>query len=189
MSQCSGTLSSTSPCLISCSQSGTPCNSSLFDSSSSSFLFRFSISADSLDGFPRAKSLVLSLLLVAGIFVVVSLLRWRCWRNKWRWSRGTRRQTKDNEWYIVRCVAIDFLAIFDEMWFFDRWSSGKCTHDPRRASREKELRDFLQETSLSRTNPILWHIPWLLLLFAPRRSLSPPSLGFSISSRFLIRLC
>ena len=51
---------------------------------------------------------------------------------------------------------------------FDRWSSGRSAHDLRRASQVKELRVFLQEASLSRTSPILWHFPWLLLLFAPR---------------------
>ena len=29
---------------------------------------------------------------------------------------------------------------------FDRWSSGRYTHDPHSASQEKELREFLQET-------------------------------------------
>ena len=33
----------------------------------------------------------------------------------------------------------------------DRWSSGKYTHDPRRVSREKELRELLQEEQPSRT--------------------------------------
>ena len=69
--RCSGTFSSTSPCLNSCSQSGTPCKSSLCNSSSSSFLFGFLISADSCDGSLRADSLVLSLLLVAGIYLSV----------------------------------------------------------------------------------------------------------------------
>ena len=52
---------------------------------------------------------------------------------------------------------------------FDRWSSGMCTHDPRRASREKVLREFRQEAHLSRMSPILWQKLLLLLLFAPRR--------------------
>ena len=39
-------------------------------------------------------------------------------------------------WYI----AINFLAIFGEMWFLT------AAHDPRRASQIKELRVFLQET-------------------------------------------
>ena len=52
-SRCSGTLSSTSPSLNSCSQSGTPCNSPLCNSSSS-FFFGFSISVDSI--LPAHKS-------------------------------------------------------------------------------------------------------------------------------------
>ena len=39
---------------------------------------------------------------------------------------------------------------------FDRWSSGKYTHDPRRAFRKRELREFLQEASPSRLRTILW---------------------------------
>ena len=68
------TLSPTSPCLNSCSQSGTLCNSSLCNSSSS-FLFGFSISADRCNGSSRANdsSLVLSLILVAGISVSVTV--------------------------------------------------------------------------------------------------------------------
>ena len=49
------------------------------------------------------------------------------------------------KWYIVGFFAINSLLISDEMWFFDRWSSGVYTHDPRRVSREKELREFFQE--------------------------------------------
>ena len=47
------------------------------------------------------------------------------------------------------------LAIFGEMWFLTAWSSGKYTHDPRRASRVKELPVFLQEALPSRISPIL----------------------------------
>ena len=73
-SRCSGTLSSTSPCLNSCSQSGTPCNSPLCNSSSSFFFFGFSISVDSCHECPRAdeSSLAFSLL-VAGISVSVTV--------------------------------------------------------------------------------------------------------------------
>ena len=71
MFRCSGTLSSANPCLNSCNQSSTPCNSSLCNSSSLSFLVGFSISADLRDGFSCANSLVLSLLLDAGISVPV----------------------------------------------------------------------------------------------------------------------
>ena len=65
---------------------------------------------------------------------------------------------------------------------FDCWSSGKYTHDLRRASREKELREFRQEAWPSRISPILWHVHWLFLLFAPRRWPSSPSSDSSMSS-------
>ena len=57
-----------------CSQSGTPCNSPLCNSSSS-FFWEFSISFDSCHEFPRAdeSSLVFSLLLVVGISVSVTV--------------------------------------------------------------------------------------------------------------------
>ena len=72
-SRCSGTLSCKSPCLNACSQSGTPCNWSLCNSSSSSFLFGFSVSAGSCDGFPRSSSLVLPLLSGAGYSLVITV--------------------------------------------------------------------------------------------------------------------
>ena len=46
-----------------------------------------------------------------------SILRWRCWRSRWRWSRGTRRQVRDNEWYVARNVATDPFAILGEKCF------------------------------------------------------------------------
>ena len=42
-------------------------------------------------------------------------------------------------------IAINSLAIFGEMWFLTAGPVVKKTHDPRRASREKEPREFLQE--------------------------------------------
>ena len=56
-----------------CSQSGTPFNWSLCTSSLSSLLFGFSISAGPCDRFSCTCSLVLSLLLVAGISVSVTV--------------------------------------------------------------------------------------------------------------------
>ena len=44
-------------------------------------------------------------------------LRWRCWRSRWRWAWRACRKTRDNEWYVVRRIAIDISAIVDEMWF------------------------------------------------------------------------
>ena len=75
VSRCCGTLSSTSPCLNSCSQSGKPYNWSLFYSSSSSFLFWFSMSADLCNGFPvlMIPRSHFPLLLVAGISVSVTV--------------------------------------------------------------------------------------------------------------------
>ena len=31
-------------------------------------------------------------------------------------SAGTRRQTRDNQWYLVRNIALDSFAIVGEMW-------------------------------------------------------------------------
>ena len=45
------------------------------------------------------------------------ILQWRCWESRWRWYRGTRRQTRDNKWHVVRYFAIDSFAFFGEMWF------------------------------------------------------------------------
>ena len=54
-------------------------------------------------------------------------------------------KTRDYEWHIVWHIAINSSALSDEMWFFDRGSSGMYTHDPRRPSRTKELRVFKQQ--------------------------------------------
>ena len=81
-SRFSGTLSSTSPCLNSCSHSGTPCNSSLCDSSSS-YLFGFSISAD-----PCNQCWWFLARTFPSCCWNFRSLRWRCRRI--RWSRGTR---------------------------------------------------------------------------------------------------
>ena len=68
-------------------------------------------------GFPVTLHSYSHFFLLLDVSVVASILRWRCRRSWWRWSRRTCRWTKDNEWYMVRCVAIDVRAIFDEMWF------------------------------------------------------------------------
>ena len=56
-------------------------------------------------------------------------------------------KTKNHKWYIVRCIAINSLALFGEMWFL--------TADPVvgfpmifRVSPTKKLREFLQEAKL-----------------------------------------
>ena len=78
---------------------------------------------------------------------------------------------------------------------FDRWSNSGKTHDTRRASREKELLEFLKEALPWRKSPILWHVPSLLLLFAPRRhhhhrtSRCPHGLQLSRLRSFLLTIC
>ena len=96
----------------SCSHSGTSCNSSLRNSSSSSFLFVFSVSAAPRDGFPRDSSLIISLLSVAGFSVLITV---SCDEDVEEAGEDEveelRRQARDNEWYVVRHIAIDVLAI------------------------------------------------------------------------------
>ena len=50
-------------------------------------------------------------------------------------------------------------------------------------SPRKTLREFLEEAKLWRLCPIVWHIPSLLYLFAPRRWPSSPSSDYLMSSR------
>ena len=49
--------------------------------------------------------------------------------------------TNSTEFDVLQSIPYTFLMRCG----FDRWSSGMYTHDPHRASREKELREFLQE--------------------------------------------
>ena len=165
--------------LKSWSHSGTSCNNSLRNSSSYSFLFVFSVSTDPRDGYPRNSSLVVSLLSVAGFSLLITVSYDEDVDEAG--EDEVEELTRDNELYVVLYIAIDSFAMLGEMWVFDHWSSGKYTHDPRRASREKELLLFLQKASRSRISPILKHFPWLLLLFAPRRCPSSPSSDSSIS--------
>ena len=99
---------------------------------------------------------------------------------KMTWKNSSRNQGLRMAHSLTYCN--EFSCHFGWDVVFDRWSSGNHTHDPRRASREKELREFLQEASLSRISPILWNILWLLLLCAPRRWPSSPSSDSSMSS-------
>ena len=115
----------------------------------------FSVSADLCSGFPRNSSLVLPLLSVAGFSVIAV----SCDEDVEEAGvddaeelvdkPGTTKGALFDLWQSV------LLPSFGEMCVFDRWSSGKYTHDPRRASREKELWVFLQEAPLSRVNQIL----------------------------------
>ena len=116
-----------------------------------------------------------------------SILWWRCWRSKWRWSGGIRWKTRDNEWHVVRHVAIDSVAMFGEMWFL---TTGPVVGIPMifaELPKWKSCGCFLQEASLQWRSPILWHVQWLLLLFAPRRWPSSPSWDSSTSSWSPIR--
>ena len=70
---CGWTFLSTRFSLKSCSHSGGSCDSSLRNSSSSSFLFVFSFSADPRDGIPRNSSLTISLLSFAGFSVLITV--------------------------------------------------------------------------------------------------------------------
>ena len=91
----------------SCSHSGTSRNSSLRNSSSSSFIFMCFYLWLLTHNFP---------FFCCWIFPF-NILRCRCWRSRCRWSRGTRRQIRDNEWYVLLCTALDSFAIFGAMWF------------------------------------------------------------------------
>ena len=128
--------------LNSCSQSGTPCHSSLCNSSSS-FFFRFSISADVCKRVPSCQWFLARTFTSSCCWnfrVSHSFVRWRCCRRS-KWGRGSRWKTKFDEWYVISCVAMKFLAIFDEMWFlatdlmvtvpkvfaeFSKWENCRC---------------------------------------------------------------
>ena len=127
--------------------------------SPSPFLFKFSVFACLGNGFPGNAALTLPLLSPAGFSVPI-----------------TESCDEDVEVGVFRWDVV-----------FDRWSSGKKTHDPRRASRAKELRVFLPEAQLWQISPTVWHFPWLLLWFAPRRWPSSPSSDSSMSSWSPIR--
>ena len=60
-----------------------------------------------------------------------------------------------HEWYVVRCVAIDLPAIFDEMWFLTTAPMVLTPCDLRRLFRVKQLPVYLREALLSRVNPFL----------------------------------
>ena len=79
-----------------------------------------------------------------------SILRWRCWRSRCRWRRGTRRQTKDNEWYVVRYHTLIFLQSVMRCGFL---TTGPVVGIPMILTefpKVNELWVFLQEASPSR---------------------------------------
>ena len=77
----------------------------------------FSVFADPRDGFPLNSALLLPLLSIAGFSGPITE----------SFDENVEEESEDdveklvdkprNEWYVVRCVAFDFLAIFGEMWF------------------------------------------------------------------------
>ena len=75
--------------------------------------FGFSISVGSGDEFPRTSTLVFTYWCCWRFRGSHGVLRWRCRRSRRRWSWGTCRQTRDNEWYIVLRVTLIF-AVPDE---------------------------------------------------------------------------
>ena len=78
--------------------------------------------------------------------------------------------------YLMRCG------------FFDHWSNGQKTHNPHRASRERELREFLQEALLDKQVQSL--ICTVASSFVSTSPLAVTTVvDFSISSRFPVRLC
>ena len=115
---CGWTFLSTRFSLKSWSSSGTSCNSPLRNSSSSSFLFVFLVSADPRDGFHRHSSPMNSLLSVTGFSVRITE---SCDDDVEESGEDEVeelfRQTMDYEWYIVWSIANNSFAIFGEMWF------------------------------------------------------------------------
>ena len=71
------------------------CNTSLRHSSSSSFLFVFSVSADPRDGFPRDSSLIISLLPVGGFSVLTTV---SCDEDVEETSEGEGEELVDRPW-------------------------------------------------------------------------------------------
>ena len=84
-SRCSGTLSSTRPCLNSCSHSGRSCDKFHRTSLLTWFLFGFSISAGPCDRYFFTRSLTSCWCWV--LRGSPGFLRWRCWRCwcSWTW--------------------------------------------------------------------------------------------------------
>ena len=122
------TLATTQFCLNSCSQSGKSCNSSsLCALSSSSILFGFSYSADFCNVFHRNSSLVLPL--IAARFPLPNT------------------ESSDED---VEEVGEDDVEKCLRHVVFDRWSNREYIRGPRKASRAKQMRVFLHETSPSR---------------------------------------
>ena len=185
-SRCSGTLSSNNQCLNSCSQSGTPCNSPLRNSSSS-FLFVISISVDSCHEFPPANesSLAFSLLLVAGISVSVTV---SCDGDVGEVDvveqLVDKPGTANGTWFDVsQWIFLPFLMRCG-FWPLVQWEL--YANYSQSFPYERTAGVFSRSITVT---PIHGRIPLPLLLLALRRWLSLPSSEFSISSRSPIRLC
>ena len=126
-------LSSTKFSLNSCSQAGNSRDTSLCTSSRSPFLFLFSVTVCLCGGFPRSSSLVLPLLSGTGFSVYLL-------------ASNTESCDEEEDEVGVSVVEelVDKPGTADGT-VFNRGSSGRYTHDPRRASGEQELREFRQE--------------------------------------------
>ena len=150
-------LSSTKFSLNSCSQLGNSCDKSLCTFSDSLFIFWFSVSVESCNGSPQALHSYFHFLLVLDFRCI-------CWHQI---------RNPVMKMMVVRYVAINSLAISEEMWFL--------TADPV-VCIPMVVTEFPERKKLREASPIAWHTPWLLLFFAPRRWPSPPSSDSSMSS-------
>ena len=153
-------LPSTTHSLNSCCQLGNSCDMSLCTSSDSPFLLKkFSVSVDSCSGSSRSSSLVLPLLSGTGFSVYLLTSNTEsCHEDDGEVGEGVVEEEladkpgTTNGHSGIFCNQFSCPFRWDVV--FDRWSSGRYTHDPQRASREKELREFLQETQLSRISQL-----------------------------------
>ena len=104
----------------------------------------FSVSADPCGGFPRDSSLTVSLLSVAGFSVLPTV---SCDEDVEETSEDEVEElvdipgtTKGTQFAILQLIRLPF---FGEVWFLTTGPVVGIPTDPCRASREKELREFL----------------------------------------------
>ena len=76
-------------------------------------------------------------------------------RENWRKNSLTH-QEKRSEWSSPCCTVSEFPFFFNEMWFFDRWSTREIIRVPRKAFRAIKLLAYPRGLSLSRIYPTLW---------------------------------
>ena len=113
----------------------------------------FSVSVGLCSGFPRTSSLVLPLLSGTGFWVYLFSSNTETCDEDDDVGVGVVEELADkkgtaNGTYFDILQSINSLALFDELWLL---TAGPviCTHDLRRASRVKELWEFLQEAQPS----------------------------------------